>query len=381
MTVGILLVSISIFAVGVAIFGTYLALKKFGDKKRSRKDYSKFPVTILKPLKGTDEGLEANLESFFEIDYPNFELIFSIADYYDPAHEVVKKLCKKYQNINAKIIVGIVNVGTNPKINNLISAEGQASNDLILISDSNIRVGPEYLYRVVDEYGPNVGIVTGVVAGTHPSGMGGQLDALFLNTFYARGMNLANWSNKPCVIGKSMFYSKKTAKRFGGLKVLGNYLHEDQMAGEAMAKLGLKIVLMSEKVPQYIGYTSLKSFWDRHIRWGRIRKNHTPVFFLLELLQNSVFAGLVGALGAYLLGIPFMTFFGTYLLLWMCADILLYLALNDFRLPVLFPIHWMIRESLTIPMHIQVLWGNHVHWRGQKLTLEVGGLVQHQTKS
>ena len=103
------------------------------------------PVTIFKPLKGLDEELEENLRSFFQLDYPVYQLLFGVADADDPAIEVVQKLLGEYPDHDAQLVVGCPAFGLNPKVENLAAMDRHRKHDVILISDSNVRVRPSYL--------------------------------------------------------------------------------------------------------------------------------------------------------------------------------------------------------------------------------------------
>ncbi len=119
------------------------------------------PVTIFKPLKGLDEELEQNLRSFFLLDYPTFQLLFCVADADDPAIEVVRKLQREFPGHDAQLIVGCPAFGLNPKVESLAAMDRYRKHDVILISDSNVRVRPSYLRETACYLAePGVGLVT-----------------------------------------------------------------------------------------------------------------------------------------------------------------------------------------------------------------------------
>lgn len=334
------------------------------------------PISILKPLKGCDSGLEENLLAFLDLDYPSYELLFSVESFDDPAYLVAKKLIEKNPQVVAKLVVDPVNLGPNPKVNNMVKAYDQASNDLILISDSNVRVDKGYL-KHLSRYMRNkrTGMVTSVISGIQAEGLGGKLEAIFLNSFYARWMKLLVRVGKPCVVGKSMLFRKSTAQRFGGINILARYLAEDYMAGEAIKKLGLQVVLASEPVPQIIGKLKFKDFWSRHIRWGRIRKSQAFLAFLIEpvlLSFNSCF------FGAFFLGAIFdsnpVFIFLAQTMIWFLLDIPT-LVKSGVKPSCGVFLVWALRESLAFPLWINIAFGNTVQWRGKQLKLEGGGLL------
>jgi len=355
-------------------WGTWLAYKHFRSSRLPTLGENLPPVSILKPLKGTDEGLEENLESFFQLNYPQFEILFSVADPQDPAAILVKKLKEKYLSVKAELICEPQSLGPNPKVNNLISSYQRAQNDVVLISDSNIRVPKDYLKRLVPDLREKVGMITAVVAGCFPSGWGGLLEASYLNTFLARWMFLSKKFGYPSVVGKSMLFRKSVLKRMGGIEILGRYIAEDYMAGHGILKLGLEVEIMRQPVTQYIGEYPFSHFWMRHVRWGRIRKSIAPFAFLIEPFFFSWLSGIFGAL--YFCSVwevnPFR-FWILHMALWALLDLILFSLLDKFYFKAF--LAWWSREFLALPMWVFVLFGNQVSWRGKSYRLGAGGLL------
>lgn len=335
-------------------------------------------VTILKPLKGIDFGLIENLESFFHLDYPCYEVIFSVASMEDPVGEIVRNLFKKYPKVRAKLVCQPAKLGPNPKINNLSRAYHEALSDLVLISDSNIRVKPDYLKRLIPDMAPTVGVITAVVAGTCPQGIGGWLEASYLNTFFNRWMFLSKMFGFPSVIGKSMLFRKSTLKRAGGLEVLGRYIAEDYMAGHVVMKLDLSVELMRNPISQFIGKYSFQDFWQRHLRWGRIRKSIAPLAFLIEPIFFSTLSGVLGAWGlSSLFSFPFIWGWSLHMACWALLDLTLYSRMDKLNWKAFFA--WVLREILALPLWLWILGGRTVLWRGSRYRLLAGGLLEGES--
>ncbi|HKM53947.1 MAG TPA: glycosyltransferase, partial [Isosphaeraceae bacterium] len=163
------------------------------------------PVTILKPLKGLDEELEENLRSFFRLNYPTYQLLFGVADANDPAIPVVQKLLEEFPDHDARLVVGCPSFGLNPKVENLASMDRFRKHAVILISDSNVRVRPDYLRETTCYLAdPGVGLVTNLFAGIGETHSGAIMENLQLNGYIAGGMALASVLRVTCVVGKSM---------------------------------------------------------------------------------------------------------------------------------------------------------------------------------
>ena len=146
------------------------------------------PVTIFKPLKGLDEELEENLRSFFQLDYPCYQLLFCVADADDPAIAVVRKLLGEFPDHDAQLVVGCPAFGLNPKVESLAAMDRHRKHDVILISDSNVRARPSYLRETACYLAePGVGLVTNLFAGVGEVHPGAVLENLQLNGFIAGG--------------------------------------------------------------------------------------------------------------------------------------------------------------------------------------------------
>ena len=248
------------------------------------------PVSVLKPMKGVDARLEANLETFFRLDYPCYELVFGVSEPADPALEVARRVAGRHPQVAARFVAGGRPVGHNPKVNNLASMLRTARHELLLISDSNVAVGGDYLQVMVDQLEqPGVGLVTSFIRGTAGRGLGGALESLQLNTFVMGGIAAADsLLRRVAAVGKSMLLRRSDLERIGGFAELGRYLAEDQVCGEAIQALGRRVVVSPRPVDNVLGSLSLRGFTSRHLRWARIRRRIAPLGYAAELLANPL---------------------------------------------------------------------------------------------
>src|SRR5262249_10753324 len=175
-------------------------------------------VTIFKPLKGMDEGLEENLRSFFRLEYPVYQVIFGVADADDPAIAVVRKLQEEYPDHDTTLVVGTPAFGLNPKVENLAAMDRHRKHGVILISDSNVRVRTSYLRETASYLAePGVGLVTNLFAGVGEVHAGAIMENLQLNGFIAGGVAGAAVMRVTCVVGKSMLMPVAALEAIGGL--------------------------------------------------------------------------------------------------------------------------------------------------------------------
>jgi ceramide glucosyltransferase len=248
-------------------------------------------VSILKPLKGNDDQFERNLQSFFELDWPKYEILFGFNQKDDTAIDIVKNLQHRFPHVNSKLIIDTRCIGLNPKINNLFNIYRKASHEYILISDSNIRVKPNYLREMMKlMLQPRVGLVTTTFRGAKARSMGAILENLHLNTFVAGNtFAVSNLFKKHITIGKSMLIKKQIVEKLNGFSSFADFLAEDQLLGEFIRKAGMIIRHSTYIIDNINEYWSLNRFVNRHLRWAKMRKNLNIFHYSLEVLANPIF--------------------------------------------------------------------------------------------
>src|SRR4051794_37039812 len=189
----------------VAVISSLMSLAALFWVTRPRRGMPDFtpPITIFKPLKGVDEGLEENLRSFFRLEYPTYQLLFCVAAADDPAIEIVERLLREFPDHDTRLIVGCPAFGLNPKVESLAAMDRYRKHGVILISDSNVRVRPPYLRETACYLAePGVGLVSNLFAGVGEVQTGAILENLQLNGFIAGGVALASVLRVTCVVGK-----------------------------------------------------------------------------------------------------------------------------------------------------------------------------------
>ncbi len=249
------------------------------------------PISILKPLKGLDDNLFDNLESICAQDYPKYEIIFSLQDHNDPAYKVAKKIKDKYSHKDISIVIERCNEGLNPKVNNLIPAYRSAKYEYILISDSNVMVGQDYLKEVIIYMqNPEVGLVSNLIQGVGGRTIGSIFENLHLNSFIMGSVCfLQKFLKMPCVVGKSMLMRKKDLESIGGFYAVKDVLAEDYIIGKKMQKKGKKVILSKYIIKNVNEYWRIGKFINRHTRWGKLRWKIGGIRYFSELLGNPVF--------------------------------------------------------------------------------------------
>ncbi len=249
---------------------------------------SRFPgVTILKPLKGADEGLRENLLAIIDQDYPNFEIIFSAADPQDPALDVARALALSHPHRDIQVLSGEWNAGLNPKVRLLRRMLPSASYDWILVSDSNVRPEPGYLRAMVTQAEQTgAALVHSLLAGVGGRSLGGRLEELHLSSWVAASIGFSDACGHPCVIGKSMLMRLDALTEVGGLAGVQDILAEDYILGTRFHRAGYRVSLSTHRLPVVTGRSLGQNFWNRHVRWGQMRRRISPFFYFAELSAN-----------------------------------------------------------------------------------------------
>jgi ceramide glucosyltransferase len=280
-----------ILGLAYAVAATFLLFNESYKAKKKPLVPKNFPaVSVFKPLKGLDSSLEENLRSFFEQDYPTYEIIFGVSSHSDPAVEIVERLKKEYPRISASLIINPRMIGENPKVNNLCNMYPHARYDVLVISDSNVRVRPFYLQDLVGNLEqPRVGLVTSAIRGVGSSSRGGVLENLHLNSFIASNVyGVTKIFGIPVTIGKSMCFRRETLEKLGGFRAYASYLIEDALIGKHIKEDGLKIRQSIYYVDNVNEGWSLRNFLSRHVRWSVLRRHLKLIYYLAEVLAHPV---------------------------------------------------------------------------------------------
>lgn len=246
-------------------------------------------VSILKPLKGLDDGLEENLASFAALEGIDHEVVLSVADPADPALDAVARARARYPGAPFVLVVGGAPEGRigNPKVERLVAAARVARGDVFLVSDSNVRVSPSDVASTVSLFDdPSVGCVSNLFVGSGARDLGALVEALHLLTFVVPGNVLAAWSGTPCVVGKSMALPRRVHDAIGGFAAFGDVLAEDQAMGLAVRDAGFRVVLSPVVVENVVERRSLRRALERQVRWGQIRYSFSRSLFAGEVLMN-----------------------------------------------------------------------------------------------
>ena len=235
-------------------------------------------VTILKPLKGVDARMYAGFVSHCRQEYAGkFEIMFGVSSLDDPAAEQIDHLKLEFPECAIRLIVCPERLGTSGKVSNLIQMQRQASYGYILINDSDIRVSPHYLARVMACFADErVGMVTTPYLGrTAAEGktltLWSRLEALGISTDFMPGVLTARKIEGGIRfgLGSTLAVSRTALTAAGGLEPLVDYLADDYEMGVRIARAGYRVELCPETVETTVPAYDFRGFWDHQLRWAR----------------------------------------------------------------------------------------------------------------
>lgn len=266
-----------------------------GGKPPTREEPCVRLVSVLKPLAGYDDDLDANLASFAEQDGVRHEIVFGVASTSDPALVAARRFIMTHPNVEASIVVTDPDAAINPKVAQLIALARHARGEVLVISDSNVRVRRDYLQNLVAPLDdPRCGLVTSVFAGTGERTLGAALENLQLSAVIAPFVVLSTLG-LPVTIGKSMAMRARDLEELGGFAIFGDVLAEDLMIGRGFAGAGFRIATSFAVVENRNVNGSLARMFDRHSRWAKMRRLIVPGFFTIEPLFSPIISALLGA--------------------------------------------------------------------------------------
>ncbi len=249
------------------------------------------PMSILKPLCGLDDALEENLLCFADLDYPSYEVVLGVRDHHDPAFSLALALTRRFPR-RFRLVIQRGEPGHNPKVNQLVTLAKAATHDILVISDSNARVGRGYLSEMAALFeDPSVGCVTNPIVGFGERRWGSLLDNLHMSSSVGPGMIGAKlFAGQDLVVGKSMALRREDLDELGGFDAVVDILAEDYVLGRAVRDvLGKRVALARTLVMSVSRHRTVGDFWRRYARWSVIHRTAlTLPTYLAQVLLNPI---------------------------------------------------------------------------------------------
>ena len=258
----------------------YSSLRFFQSSKdhSSRKRDFTPPVSNLKPVRGLDPEAYENYASFCRQDYPNYELIFCVGDRHDPAVPVLEKLMRDFPERRIRVLFGSGRSAINDKVAKLVRMVNEAENELLVISDSDVRVRPDYLRTVVAPLcDPKVGCVTCFYVSIHDETFAQHLQSIGMYSDFYPGVLVARQLDGiKFTLGPTIVTTRAHLAAFGGYEAIENKPADDLLVGRLIAQRGLQVELLPYAVQTVPDYDSPRALFSKRLRWMTVMRHMRP---------------------------------------------------------------------------------------------------------
>lgn len=365
LVIGLVLAGLSAGYLGLAV---YRVLGWRAPKPQVRAGAYRPAVTVLKPLCGAEPELYACLRSFCEQDYSDMQVIFGVADANDGAVPIVERLIADFPDRDLSLVVDSAVHGANLKVSNLVNMARRAKHDVIVVSDSDTRVGRDCLVRVVAPLAESkTGAVTCLYKGAPIPGLASKLGALFINDWFLSSAVVdARMREVTYCFGPVSAVRRDALEAIGGFAGLVSHLADDHMMGRLIAEAGYRVCLADVVVDTVVA-EDWRSLFAHELRWARTVKAvkpgeqflsgiTEPLPLIVLLLFNQGWVGWLAIIGLVAL------------------RMVLHLALRArFDLGRSEP--WLVplRECLSFVVWVASFCGSNVRWRNRDFAIASGG--------
>ncbi len=267
-------------------------IARFFTSKSVTKDSIEFkpPVTVLKPVRGLEKNLKSQLRTICIQDYPNYQVIYSIQDIEDPALPILEEIQAEMGSERVSIVISQAEAGANGKVNNLVGAMEEAAHDIIIISDSDTYLKPDYIKSIVAPLAnPDVGCVCTLFKAVRAEKWFEKMELLTINTDFIPSVIFAavTGASNAC-LGPSVAISRKTLQELGGLESLADYLVEDYELGRRVWTSGKKMLLLPYVIDVVIDLDNWHHWWNHQVYWDQNTYLARPAPFIATILIRAI---------------------------------------------------------------------------------------------
>jgi ceramide glucosyltransferase len=331
-------------------------------------------------VRNVDREAYENFASFCRLDYPVYEIVFAVTDPDDPVVPVIQKIQQSFPDCAVRLVTSAANLGANNKVNNLCRLVQEAKYELIVMSDSDVRVEPDYLSDVVAPFSDaQVGVVTSLYRASSGKGLASALDDLGMYTDSAPSALVARKleGNMRFAFGWTMATTKKVLSEIGGFESMVNHHSDDFELGNRISELGYKVELMRKPVGMVLPDESFREFLKHELRWSIGLRNVRPLGYLGMIFTHGLPWALVGMAVAMSLG------WGSIAIAYALAYLVLRFAvvwttavwgLGDTQIGkklFLFPLH----DAISFVVWVGGFFFNRIEWRGSVYRVRKGMLI------
>lgn len=368
---------LSAAAVGLLVLAVQRLALHVALRRPIRAPRERAPVSILKPLCGLDDALEANLTSFLAVAGPRDEVLLGVKDSTDGAFPLACALAQR--DLRFRVVIQRSTPGLNPKVNQLVTLAREAKHALLLISDSNARLPVGAIDELVAlfEDDVRVGCVTNPVSGAGHQSFGALLDNLHLASgIGAAQLGAKTLVGKDLVVGKSMALRRAALDSLGGFTRYADVLAEDYVTGQDLRRGGWSIRVAQSPVWNVATHKSVRAFFERSLRWGVIHRTAVS-------LPTSLAQGLLNPLPFLLVALacsPSSRLLVTFVTAWLCKSALDASAAKALRcestgwrtVPAV-----LVKDLILFVTWSHGLFARSVEWRGTRLKVGARSRLIH----
>lgn len=330
-------------------------------------------VCVLKPLHGDEPELYENLASVCGQDYPGpVRLVLGAQDPADPALDVARRLERAFPDHDIAVVADPTSHGTNRKLSNLINMSAHAAGDMVVISDSDVRLPPDGLGRIVAALqAPGVGLIHCLYRGRPTASAWSKLAALDVNARFAASVVVGEALGAHPCLGPTMALRAETLAAIGGLPALADVLADDFELGRAVRATGQTIACPPMVIDHVFPETSAHEVVSHELRWARTIRLVQPAGYLGSLVMHFTPLALIGAA---------LTSFSAWSLA-MLAGLLIFRQVQGWALCRLMDadrsLLWLLpaRDGLAFCVFVAALVGDRVEWRGARLKVGRDGAI------
>jgi ceramide glucosyltransferase len=336
------------------------------------------PVSILKPLKGTDPDIYESFRSHCLQDYPEYEIIFGVSDRADPAIASVQQLQQEFPGRRIQLVVCPNKLGANVKVSNLEQMLPAARYQHLLVNDSDIHVERDYLRRVIAPLAEQrVGMVTCLYRGEAASTLGSQLESLGISTDFCAGVLVARQleGGLRFGLGSTLAFRRSDLEKIGGFRSIVDFLADDYELGRRIANLGMHVVLSDVVVETHLPAYDLRGFWAHQLRWARGVRDSRAGGYLGLVSTYGLMWGLLAVLAGR--AAPW-SWAGLAAVILLRLAVALSVGVGILRDQSLLRHLWLlpIRDLVAVAVWVASLAGHTVTWRGDRFQLKNGRLIR-----
>ena len=349
------------------------------DRKRQRALGLSFvpPVSILIPVRGADVEGYKNFASFCQQDYPDFQLVFGCRDEQDSAVSIIRKLQADFPNCQIELVISSYEIGANAKVSNLNNMLTHAAHEHLIVVDSDIRVTPDYLRRVIAPMQQaHVGMVTCLYRGANATTFAARLENIGIAaTFGPEVMTSRALEGIKFALGSTVVTRRAILEQIGGFPAIADYLADDFLLGNLTAAAGYEVVLSDCVVDHIAAPDTIKTMLRHQLRWGRAVRISRPKGYAGLILTYGLVTAflLLLALGGAAFGWALVAL--TILLRFTTAIFAGVMLMQD---RVLLKYLWLVplRDGLGFLIWLVSFGGNQIYWRGHRFVVLRDGKIK-----